>query len=120
MKYILFILALIVGISSHAQQRYIIEKQIPDTISVKVQDELIYMRKQLSQSHYYFNTGLAAVVMGTATGLFYINAEPTPTILYTSYALFGLGTVCFIVSHRFIGKAGIGVGGKGVVVRYTF
>ena len=31
-----------------------------------------------------------------------------------------VGTIFIINSHRYIGKAGIGVGGKGVEVKYVF
>ncbi len=94
--------------------------------SVNISDEVAYMRSCMSKFHTQYTTGLSISLIGGAlagTSAFIIGDETTQQITGIGglvMMLVGVGVT--IDAHRWFGKAGWGVSGKGnmVQVRYRF
>ncbi len=116
--------------------------QTPEKIiDVKIQDELNYMRKNLRLYNDYYYGSYALLVASAGFGIYgavnyavdttsnysYVNGVKTfetkkkmPVAFFAAAACGAASLIMQLYCHHFIGKAGIGIGGKGVTVRYTF
>lgn len=86
---------------------------------IKLQDQVDYMRGQLTISHNIFVAGVVIDVLGTLA-LFGGLSLNESYITYAGAGALTIGNVLMLSSHHWIGKAGIGIGGKGVKVKYIF
>jgi hypothetical protein len=100
-------------------------KQILD--SVMMSQEIDYMKTCFTNYHKAYNQGAAVSVIGltlaTTSGILLANKTETKL----EYAMLGLGGVTSAVgmiiiidSHKWMGRAGLGITGNGVGVRYIF
>ena len=129
------LLALIIVLNSFtmlSQQKTIFQEyrdkhpKFIDTTKVRkdvvITDELIYLRKCLSASHSEYKTGSTLLISGIAlSGLgIYLSTKNTNAlpVVYIGSAICVLGEIFMIDSHKWIGRAGIGVGGNGVLITY--
>lgn len=94
------------------------------TKEVKISDELLNMRTDFTNCHKEFKTGLFFIgggifitALGT-TNLFSYGGSSPITIIGGLVSLTGI--IIITDSHKWIGRAGIGIGGNGVVVKYVF
>lgn len=117
-KHLLVLVISLSFISSKAQSKI-------DTIpkQVKIQDEFIYMRKCLKKAHKQYSDGLVISLTGlTMAAGFSLYKDPNKRVFFT-YLGSGLmltGSIIMIDSNKWLGRAGIGIGGSGVNVKYVF
>ncbi len=108
---------------------------------VNVVDELNFLKNNLSKSHSEYKTGLkislaglgvigAGALISTFKNVTHNNYK---TMMSTTIEMnqIGAGVICFgilgelvgrvimIDSHKWLGRASVGIGGKGVTVKYT-
>jgi hypothetical protein len=94
--------------------------------SVNVSEELNYMRFCFTKFNQQYTTGLSITLVGAALGgsSFFITKDKTfrEEIGLGGLVVFLVGFGCSLDAHKWIGRAGWGVSGKGnmVEVRYRF
>jgi hypothetical protein len=123
MKSIATIFFILCSIYCKGQQQYISprpEVQM-DTVSVSMSKEIRYMRSELVKSQNNFNGAIVCFVAASLSIVVSQFADTPPEgFQYASIGLSCLGTIFLITSHSHIGKAGVGIGGNGVYVKYKF
>jgi hypothetical protein len=94
--------------------------------SVNVSDELTHIRYCISNFHKQYTNGLSVVLIGgalTGASFFLPSGEDSQKLLGAGgIIMMIIGTAITIDSHKWFGRAGWGVSGKGnmVEVRYRF
>lgn len=101
-----------------------LSNKVIDTVNVS--DELFYMRNCLSRFHTQYTTGMSITLIGgalTATSFFLESDQSVQRAFGIGGAVIMLvGIATSMDAHKWINRAGWGVGGKGnmVEVRYRF
>lgn len=98
--------------------------QMSDTTRIKnLENEVNHIKLNLERSHNEFNTGCMIMLgAGTLYSISLISKDQFSQkyIPWVSLGMGLVGTGFIIHSHKYIGKAGLGVNGQGVTVSYKF
>ena len=98
--------------------------QVSDLTNIKsLENEVNHIKLNLERSHDEFNTGCMIMLGSGALYSISLISKDQFSQKYIPWVSLGMslvGTGFIIHSHKYIGKAGLGVSGQGVTVSYKF
>lgn len=110
---------------SNAQQSLVMNKPIDNfSDSVKVTDELVYLKKCMADYHRQHSIGTIILGVGTGLGIatliMDVSSNEKNALLISSGVVAVVGSVIMIDASKFFKRASLGVNGNGLTVKYIF